>query len=258
MIDEGRSQVPALDRAVKILSLISSKRSCSIQDLLQGTGISRTTLYALLGALAKAGFIRKRGDGRYMLWTALAILGAQARENIDLKGIATPFLEDLVRSSGCLSCYLGVMDGTRAYFAVKASNPNGAIMAKSDEGMAVDLVHSGMGKCLLAFCDADLRERLLPTLDYARITRSSVPGQRELRAQLEAFRKQGYAYNDSEDDEEIRSLAVPVFTSKGALIGAVSAVGTVNHVTDKKIGELVPLMRKAALGIGLAIEPFLK
>ena len=84
------------------------------------------------------------------------------------------------------------------------------------------------------------------------------PPLRELRAQLEAFRKQGYAYNDSEDDEEIRSLAVPVFTSKGALIGAVSAVGTVNHVTDKKIGELVPLMRKAALGIGLAIEPFLK
>ena len=49
-----------------------------------------------------------------------------------------------------------------------------------------------------------------------------------------------------------------MFTSKVALIGAVSAVGTVNHVTDKKIGELVPLMRKAALGIGLAIEPFLK
>lgn len=258
MIDEGRSAVPALDRAARILGLISSRRSCSVQDLLSGTGISRTTLYALLGALQKAAFIRKRGDGRYVLWTALAILGAQARANIDLKGIAAPVLEELVKSSGCLSCYFGVMDGARACYAVKASNPNGAIMAKSGEGMDVDLVHSGMGKCLLAFCGEDLRERLLPALDYARITRNSVAGESELRAQLEAFRRQGFAFNDSEDDVEIRSLAVPAFTSGGTLIGAVSAVGTVNQFNGRKASELVPLMRKAAQEISSAIEPFIK
>ena len=139
----------------------------------------------------------------------------------------------------CLAVHFGIMDGDRAYYVIKKTSPKAGVRIMSREGAQISLLHAGLGKCLLAFQNSELRERILTSLDYTPITSTSITSPEALRRELANIQLQGWAFDNSEGEAEIRCIAVPVFDGEHNLLGAISIVGTINKFSTDVLPNIV-------------------
>ena len=63
------------------------------------------------------------------------------------------------------------------------------------------------------------------------------------------IRTRGWSFNNSEDDDCIRSIAFPVFHKDKTLFGAVSAVGTIVQFSDTNLEKIVTSIKECAKNI---------
>ena len=243
MENKEKSKVPALEKTIEILDLIKTNNECFIKDFLKETAISRSSLYTLLNEMVKFKLIKQKENGAYCLWVKVIEFGNAASEHLDLTILVRPYLNKLIKETDCLSAYFGLLDNDSAYYLEKISNKNKNIKTKSIAGASIDFVHSGMGKCLLAFMDTEAQEKILPSLNYHQITNKSLKTKNDLLKDLSEIKSRGWAFNDSEDDESIRSIAVPVLTKDVQIFGAISIVGTIKQFSNAKINKFANLAK---------------
>lgn len=242
----NKSRVPALDRAMSILNVLQKNHLCSVSEIITQTGLPRSTVYVLIDEMVSLGLIRRNHDSSVQLWMKLISLGNSAAEALDLKDVVNPHLDFLLKNIECLAVHFGIMDGDHAYYVIKKTSPKAGVRIMSREGAEISLVHAGLGKCLLAFQPSELRERLLSNLDYTPVTATSITSPEDLRRELASIRLQGWAFDNSEGEAEIRCVAVPVFDHEHNLLGAISIVGSFNKFTDDIIPKVVEITKRCA------------
>lgn len=245
----SKIRVPALERALNILEVLQKHRRCTISELISITGLPRSSVYVLVDDMVKLRLLRQNSDKTVQLWMKLVSLGNSAADSLDLKEIVSPYLDKLISSIDCLAVHFGIMDDDKAYYVIKRISPKTGMRIMSREGSEVSLVHTALGKCLLAYQDSVHRERLVTTLDYTQATANSISTPESLRKELATIRLRSYAFDNAEGGLEIRCIAVPVFDLDGHLIGAVSVVGTINKFTSDKLPKIVELVKRTANSI---------
>ena len=233
------SKVPALVRSLLILDYIRLHQHCTISELVDNLELPRSSIYVLVDELISSDLIRQNSDGTLQLWMRLISLGRAAAEQLNLKDLVLPELEWLLSEVDCLAVHYGVMEGMKAFYALKLVSPRASMQIMSREGMEVSLLHAGLGKCLLAFQSICIQEQIINGLDYTKVTPTSLSSPEELRAELHKIREQRWAFDNSEGEAEIRCVAVPVFGPEQQLLGAVSLVGTVSRFKLEEIPILV-------------------
>jgi DNA-binding IclR family transcriptional regulator len=103
------SGVGVLDKAVGVMAAIED-RPRSLAELVALTGLSRATAHRLAVALEAHGFLRRDGDGRFVLGLRLIGLGHAAAETVPTWVAARPALARLREETG-ESVQLYVRDG---------------------------------------------------------------------------------------------------------------------------------------------------
>ena len=247
-----KSRVPALERFTKILEVLFAHQSTA-GELLKITQMPKSTLYILLDEMENYGYIRQNSDGRYQLWSRLIQFGDKASESIDIKDMVSPALEMLLSQIECLAVHYGEMSRNHAYYIIKKISPKAGMSILSREGMEINLVHAGLGKCILAFQDDATINTIIPKLDFTPKTPTSIKSERELREEIARIREKKWAFDNSEGEAEIRCVAVPVFTRTGRFIGAISIVGTLNQFSDDKLDLIVSRTMECAKNISSSL-----
>lgn len=247
-----KSRVPALERFTRILEILCEQQRSS-GELLKLTKMPKSSLYLLLDEMESYGYIRQNIDGKYQLWSRLINYGEKASESIDIKDMVSPALEMLLSQVECLAVHYGEMSKNHAYYIIKKVSPKAGMTILSREGMEVNLVHAGLGKCILAFQDDETINRIIPKLDFTPKTATSIKSERELRNEIAKIREQNWAFDNSEGEEEIRCVAVPVFTRTKRFIGAISIVGTLNQFSDDKVNNIVSKTIECAKNISSSL-----
>lgn len=118
-------------------------------------------------------------------------LGQAASNNLNIREIVTPHLNNLLESIDCLAVHYGVLEGVKGYYAIKIPSPRASMSIMSREGLEISLVHAGIGKCLLAFQDERKRAQILPLLDFTPITKTSISNKSDFLKELATIRLQG-------------------------------------------------------------------
>ncbi len=242
-----KSKVPAIDRLMAIIDFLMKNGPSKMRDIIAATKISRSSAYTLVAELEHHGIVKQRCDGRTMLWLKAIAIGNAALRSLDIIPAVRPHLEKLVHDTDSLSSYFGVISDGEASFVCEATNPGLLVCTKSRAGQPIDLVHSGNGKCLLAHLHKSTINAVLPTLNYTPVTATSIKDADALAEELIKIKRQGYAYNNSEDDPEIRSVAVPVFYADRTLAGAISLVATVRHFDEVGTEYMVNAVKACAV-----------
>ncbi|MDY6321395.1 MAG: IclR family transcriptional regulator [Succinivibrio sp.] len=248
-----KTRAPAVDRCVAIMEFLQKRGQATVSEITQATGFPVSSVYVIIDAMRAHGLIRQDRRGKVQLWMKLVSLGNSAREGLDLREIVIPPLSALMDSYDCLAVHFGVMENEDAWYAVKLVPPHAGMGIRSREGMSVSLLHAGLGKCLLAFQPDALRERIISTLDYTPATPTSITNPEDLRKELSRIRLQKWAYDNSEGENDIRCVAVPVFDREGNLMGAVSIVGTIVKFTQELIPEIVKSAKSCAAAVTEAL-----
>lgn len=220
--------VPALEKGFAILEYLSENGGCSLADLCDALGLSRTTVFSILRNLDDMGYVRKGENGCYYLGFGLYSLGMSTARQIQKTEIFVPELTALRDEFNQTVHACGYMNGDT--IALEKLEGNGGIIFKSYLGERKPLHLSSGGKAILGF---------LPKSDFdyyisgelVQKTKNTLATGEQLIACRKQVQADGYAIDDEEGEPGVFCFGAPVFSSGDALFGAVS-ISTIKGSID--------------------------
>jgi DNA-binding IclR family transcriptional regulator len=190
------------------------------------------------------GYVRKdQAGGRYYLGLKLLSLSNIQMRDVNLRDMAAPVLEDLVRRTG-LTAHLAILDRGEAVYIDK-KEPEGFLKINSWIGKRNYVHTSAVGKALVAGMEAEGVQRIWES-GLPRRTAHTVSSWKKFKAELAAARTAGYAIDKEEDEIGGRCVAAPVFNASGNAAAAIGLSGIVSQVPDERIPVLGGMLRSAA------------
>jgi DNA-binding IclR family transcriptional regulator len=198
-ISTASGGVAALDRAFAILAAFApGSETLTLAEIARRTGLYKSTILRLLGALEHGGFIRKLGDGRYSIGPAPLRLAQIYQESFRVRHVIEPILQQLSKESGETSSFYVRQGQTRV--VLYRVEPARSVRFSVPEGEQFPIERGASGNVLMAF------------------TRPYHKG-------FEPTRERLWAVSYGERDLESASAAVPVLGVGQELLGALALSG---------------------------------
>ncbi len=227
------SGVRVLDRCAAILRAVENG-SRTFTDVMEATGLSRSTAHRLIQSLEEHGFLAVIGGFGYVLGPRLLALASTAVRDLPLRELAHPALERLARSTG-ESAQLYVRDGDRRV-CIDAAESESELRTIVEIGASLPLTKGSAGTVFLAWAGEPDRARLVETADD--------PDRLERR--LVTTRRRGWAESVAERAPGVASVSAPISGPDGTLIAVVSVSGPAARLGSLRAKRYAPAVIEAA------------
>jgi IclR family transcriptional regulator, acetate operon repressor len=225
----------SIDRAADLVALVvRSDGPISFTELVEKTGLARSTASRLLQALERGGLLERTHDGLFR-GGALFTLYANRFDRVEsLASAAQPMLERIAEETD-ETVNLGVPRGDSVVHAAQIDS-NFILGATNWIDIDVPPHCSALGKAMYAFDALRLPKDPLETRTSATV--QDVAG---LRRQLETVRQRGYAVACGEFEEGLDAIAAPVRDAKGHVLAAIGVSGPSFRLegSHERIGKLL-------------------
>lgn len=221
--DTDDSQVPAAAQTLRILSYLAGRPApVAASAIARELGLPRSTVYHLLRTLAAHGFVlHLREERRWGLGTsAFELAGGYARQQ-PLARLGRPLIAGLSDQLG-ESAHLAVMSGGDVLYIVEERAPRRPALV-TDVGVRLPAHLTATGRAMLAALPREQVRALYP--DASAFSDRTGRGPRrpsELRELLRDVRSRGYATEDGEVAEGLRSVGAVVRDVAGWPVAAVA------------------------------------
>lgn len=235
----------SIDRALDILEALASRRSpTGISELAHQVDLHVSTVHRLLTTLVDRGYVRQDPEtSRYHLAARIFSLSNAADMQLDLRLVAHPYLEMLMRKVGETANL--VTAGPDHVIYLDQVESMHLVKMFTAPGMRAPLYCTGTGKAILAFRSPQQQEAVLNG-PLPRHTQHTLATRADLERELGAIHARGYAVDNEEMEEGVRCLAVPVFDRRNEVVGALSVSGPTSRMTVERVEGFVPLVRSIA------------
>lgn len=238
--------VPSVTRSMKILELLAqSQRGLTLSDISRKLAIPKSSAHVLIKTLETMGYLKSSQlNGRYCFGMKLVSLSNMALENLDLRELARPFLQQLMLRTG-LTVHLAILEGAEAVLIEKIEAP-GMLRLATWVGKRLDANSSGVGKALLAFTEDGSCNQRFTGRPMARYNKNTIASIDRLARELKKVREQGYAFEDEEGEIGFRCIGVPLYDSENRTIAAISVAGTTSQISNARIATLISNVKLTA------------
>lgn len=218
-VSRAGSGVDVLDRAFSILfAFKTGEEPLTLAELALRTGLYKSTLLRLAGALIHHGFLQRLPDGRYRLGTAPLTLGAVYQSSVDLNDVLLPIMRELMQDLGeTISFHVREGDHRVCLFRIDSRY---AIRPDVRPGAIQALERGAGGRVLLAF--------------------SGEPG-----PIYDAVRAAFCYMSFGERDPDTAGISGPVFGVGQILVGALGIVAPISRLTRPDMERLRPRLLMA-------------
>lgn len=241
--------VSAVARAIRILRAFESRDEYTLTELVSLLDLNKSTAYGILQTLTEDRFLTR--DPRtlgYRLGPALIRLGHLAHEQIDVRRVARPWMEELVAETR-KSVLLGTFHDDRLTIIDKV-DPVGTLHVSASIGQQIPFSAGSFGRVFLAWLPESRIDALIKTHGLESFTPSSITDPDEYKAELALVRQQGYAMDDTEEYLlGVRAVSVPLMGPDGVEAG-LTVVGFTSRRGDQPGEQAV----KAALAASQEIS----
>ncbi len=239
----GRSgPMKVLANATELIEVLAQDGPLTGAAIAARMDIPRSSAYRLLDGLAAISLITQMADGRARLSSRWLRLADTTRRSLHEWDDTSAVLDRLVERTG-QTAFLSVLADDAA-FCVDWSQGRGIDILATRPGRSLPLNAGASGRAMLAFSSQS--EQLLQTVDFRRLTDTTLVATGELQADVELTRRQGYAYSDGDAAVGIAGLAVPVFDDTGDLAGTVSIAGLAQPFRDHTVALAATLLEETA------------
>jgi len=239
--------VAAVERAFAVIDALADGQELGTNEIARRTGINASTVSRLLATLAAARYVEHVPEtGRYRLSLRLVELGNAVLGRLDLRTLARPHLQALVRETGETATLSapGEHDAVTIDFAHSSS----AVQSVAQLGRPSVGHATAAGKVMLAFGDVELPEEPLQIF-----TPRTIGSRAKLLAEVELVRRRGYAEARDERELGLAAVAAPVRGSRGELVAIVGVQGPTSRFDAAAARTAVPLLIEHATAISAAL-----
>ncbi|MEV8360361.1 IclR family transcriptional regulator [Microbacterium sp. NPDC076895] len=234
-----RNSSSSLRRALDLVDVVAEYHGDggpTLTELALKVELPKSTTLRLLAPLLEHGYVESHPlSGRYRLGPALACLGTNYLEGLDLRATASDLLRKLSEETG-ETVHLSVPQGVSMVYIEKVEAPQPVRMA-SRVGSQVAMYSTASGWAYLALADDAVMEAVI-IAGLPRRTATTPTTAAELRAAVTATRKRGYAIGDTTNEEHIRGIGAAIVDETSRPIAVVSIVGPDFSMTPERFDAL--------------------
>jgi len=232
---------------MEILELVSSSRSgFSLNEIVEKTGIPKTTAYEILLMLQETGMLQavEGKVKRYSVGLKAFLIGNRYIQNMNLVQEAIPYL-DSASDQLNMTVFIAMLDGNQIIYLYK-KEPDQVPISTANVSNREDAYCTSLGKAIMAYLPVEELEQVISTMDFRRRTEKTIMNPGELREDLRLTRERGYSLDNREILDFVMCIGAPVFDHTGRVVGGISAAGlyTDQRDTDR---EGAVLMRTAEM-----------
>jgi DNA-binding IclR family transcriptional regulator len=228
---KDRYLINSILRASHVLKcFLGEKSHFKISEIARQLKFDRSTTYRILLSLEKCGLVEKdQKTGEYSLGLSTFEIGNAYLNRIDFPKVSKPMMTDLALTVQ-ETVHLAVLSGTEIVYVDKVDSPRPlGIMSKI--GQRAPLYCTALGKVLLAFQPEDELKRIIHQLKLVPLTSNTITAKQKLLEELRTIRRQGYALDNREIEEDVECIGAPIRNHLGNVIAALSISGP-----QRKIG----------------------
>jgi DNA-binding IclR family transcriptional regulator len=240
-------RIEASQRAVAILDALADTGEAGTNELARLTRLPASTVSRQLGTLAATRLVELDLEtGRYRLGVRIVRLANAVLARLDVRRVARPHLEELVRVTGeTATLHVPGEDDAVTVDFVPSSH---FVQHVSQLGRPSIGHATSAGKVMLAFAD-----RPLPRGPLRAYTPNTITDGAALAAELERVRRRGFADAFEEREPGLAAVAVPVWSASGALAAIVALQGPMSRFGRAQVRTAVPLLLEHARAISSAL-----
>lgn len=201
--------IGSVDKALRLLCVIAEERALRVTDASRRIGVARSTAHRLLEMLQLHGFAQQDPLTRaYVPGPRLWDLGATALNNLDIRAIARPVLEELVAEVQ-ESAHLVILSGADMLI-IDAVESSRALRVGSRVGVRVPGYAAAGGRAVLAELPEDRVMSLFPCEELEVITPDTLTSRARLIQLLAEVRERGFAVCVGEVEPDVATVAATI------------------------------------------------
>ena len=248
------ARASATARTIRVLDLIVSDGPLRFAELEERSELPKATLHRLLNELADERLVQL--DDRAMTWSAgyrILEMANRIWTRSDLRHLARDQLLALAASSGetvqiavLADTHIVVIDHVESQESVRHSVA---------VGNRAPVYCTGIGKVLLAWCDASHRDAIISRIHFARTSPNTITDRAALRRELSRVSERGYAIDDEEHFAGTRCIAAPVVDADGGAIAGLSITAPSFRVAARQLEDWRDQLAAAAAEISRRLAP---
>lgn len=234
------SRVPAADGTLRILRYLAGRPApVAASAIARELELPRSTVYHLLSTLSAHGFVlHLREERRWGLGTSAFELASGYARQQPLARLGRPLVAALSDRLG-ESAHLAVMSGGDVLYIVEERAPRRPALV-TEVGVRLPAHLTASGRAMLAALPREQVRALYPSASAFpdRTGRGPrTPG--ELRELLREVRARGFAVEDSEVADGLRSVGAPVRDHSGWPVAAVAVTWAGDGIQEESLAEAV-------------------
>ncbi len=236
----------AINRVCDILNCFTEREPVlTLTDISRRIGLAKSTSHRFLQALESQGLVTSEPNGRgFRLGYQLIYWGTLAQTSIELRNEALPVLRQLAERTG-ESAILSIRVGNSATWVEMIESRHPVRLAMKI-GQRLHLHAGASSKVLLAFLADEEIEQLLPQIDLTPLEKNTITTQQDLREELHAIRKLGYATSFEETDLGAMGVAAPVYDHSGQVVGGIGIAAPSNRIPPESVPAIAPFILEAS------------
>jgi len=250
----GTTSLSVVERSFKILEQLATTGSTGVTELAEKLDIPKTTAHSYLKTFEKMGYAINE-DGEYRLSLRILLHAGRLRHSSAFYKIGRPQVDRLARETG-EAVNLGVPETGQRVIIYGAEGEN-AVWDDVPLGSRTPLNLTAIGKAILSSWSEPRLERFLTEHTLGNTTEHSLHTEAALLDDIEVTRDRGYSVENEEHILGVRAFGMPITTSDGAVVGAISITGPNSRLRQEETEtELVNKLRQTANIIMLRYQQY--
>lgn len=235
-----------VDKAIELLGYFSEAQpEFGLSELSRTTGFDKATTHRLLLALIKHDYIEQSASTKnYRIGSGVLRLAKVREINTPLEVIYKPLLSELVTNTGETAHFSIFSGGKISTIAVVECTKAVRIHFYLGEEAAIHATASGI--VALAFSNQQRIDKVLKN-KLESFTEKTITDRVEFLSLLDTVSKQGYFINQGMYEQDICSIAAPVFNQAFVPIGAIAvSLPSLRFTTESQTNILHWVLKAAA------------
>src|SRR6056297_732855 len=237
-------------KALEVLDQVAAfGRPVRFSELLEQSVFPKATLYRFLQTLTSQGMLAYDPDRQtYAPGVRLVRLAHAAWRQSSLGPVARPHIDALSRQAG-ETVHLAQLDHGQVLYVDKR-NATDPIPMYSQAGKVGPAYCTGVGKAMLAYLPETVLPGILSQQSWHPFTPNTITGAAAMAQELATIRARGFAFDNEEHEPGIICVAVPILSSGGTVLGALSVTSTTARTDLTTLASLAPRITNIARTIG--------
>lgn len=231
-------------RSMDILNLFIDHAQLTFQEIIDLSGIPKTSVYRMLTSLEELGFLEKGTDSKYRLGLIFLKFGQLVSSRLDIRQFALPIMQEL-HDDVDEAINLIVKQGNEAMYIEKV-DINQKVRLYTAIGRKSPLYAGACSRVILSFLPAVEIAEYIESVELKPFAMGTITNKEDLYKSIQQAQKDGYTISHSELENYTAAIAAPIFDHNGDVIAGISIAGIDANFQNENVSIFAEKVKSAA------------